>query len=66
MSTETDARLNVNKNATESESRLWVAVAISMSMIFTSYAVSVFNHKEDYQVNAHTNSPRQIVVGYLA
>jgi len=66
MSTETNARLNVNENAKESESRLWVAVAISMSMIFTSYAVSVLNHKEDYQVNAHTNSQRPIVVSYLA
>lgn len=58
MSTETKAK--------ESESRLWLAVALSMSMIFTSYVVSVFNHQEDIQVNANTNSQRHIVVGYLA
>jgi hypothetical protein len=58
MSTETKAQ--------ENESRLWVAVALSISMIFTSYAVSVFNHKEDYQVNATTHSQRPIVVSYLA
>ena len=62
MNTETNAKENVQ----DSESRLWVAVALSMSMIFTSYAVSVFNHKEDYQVNATTHSQRPIVVSYLA
>jgi hypothetical protein len=58
MSTETKAK--------ESESRLGVAVALSMAMIFTSYAISVFNHQEEYQVNATTNSQRPIVVSYLA
>lgn len=62
MSTEPKAK----ENAKENESRLWVAVALSMSMIFTSYAVSVFNHKEEYQVNAHTHSQQPIVVSYLA
>jgi hypothetical protein len=52
--------------AQDSESRLGVAVALSMAMIFTSYAISVFNHKEDIQVNATTESHRSIVVSYLA
>jgi hypothetical protein len=50
----------------EIESRLWVAVALSVSMIFTSYIVSVINHQENIQVNAHTHSQRPVVVGYLA
>jgi|GWRWMinimDraft_5_1066013.scaffolds.fasta_scaffold00031_21 hypothetical protein len=62
MSTENKAQ----ESFKESESRLWVAVALSMSMIFTSYAISVFNHQEDNQVNAYTHSQRPIVVSYLA
>ena len=58
--------MSTKTKAKENESRLWVAVALSMTMIFNSYAVSVLNHKEDYQVNAHTHSQRPIVVGYLA
>lgn len=58
--------MSTDTKAKESESRLWLAVALSMSMIFTSYVVSVFNHQEDIQVNANTNSQRPIVVGYLA
>ena len=42
MSTENKAQ----ESFKESESRLWVAVALSMSMIFTSYAISLFNHQE--------------------
>lgn len=58
--------MSTGTKAKENESRLWVAVALSMSMIFTSYAISVFNHQEDYQVNANTHSQRPIVVSYLA
>lgn len=50
----------------ERQSRLWVAVAVSMTMIFTSYAVSVFNHQNDVEVNGQTYSPRPVVVSYLA
>lgn len=58
--------MNTETKAKESESRLWVAVALSMTMIFTSYAISVFNHQEDSQVNAYTPSHRPVVVSYLA
>jgi hypothetical protein len=59
-------KMSTGTKAKENESRLGVAVALSMAMIFTSYAISVFNHKEDYQVNANTHSQRPIVVSYLA
>jgi len=55
-----------SRDTPESQSRLWVAVALSMTMIFTSYAVSVFNHQADVEVNAQTNSPRSVAVSYLA
>ncbi len=58
--------MNTETKAQESESRLGVAIALSMAMIFTSYAISVFNHQEDIQVNATTHSQRPIVVSYLA
>ena len=50
----------------DTESRLGVAIALSMAMIFTSYAISVFNHKEDTQANAYTHSQRPVVVSYIA
>jgi hypothetical protein len=62
MSTETKA----HENAKENESRLGLAVALSMAMIFTSYAISVFNHQEDTQANATTHSQRPVVVSYIA
>ena len=62
MSTETKA----HENAKENESRLGLAVALSMAMIFTSYAISVFNHQEDTQANAYTHSQRPVVVSYIA
>ena len=43
-----------------------VAVALSMSMIFTSYAVSVLNHREGGDLNAQIIFPRPLVVSYLA
>ena len=52
--------------SSETGSRLWVAVALSMTMIFTSYAISVLDHQKDQQFNVHPNSPRPIVVSYLA
>ncbi|MBL0925505.1 MAG: hypothetical protein IBJ12_13715 [Sphingomonadaceae bacterium] len=58
MSTET--------NRQENESRLGIAFALSMAMIFTSYAISVLNHKEDIQANATTHSQRPVVVSYIA
>lgn len=58
MSTETKAQ--------ENESRLGVAIALSMAMIFTSYAISVFNQKEDTQAYATSPSHRPAVVSYIA
>ncbi len=58
--------MNTDSKAQQSESRLWLAVALSMTMIFTSYAISAFNHQEDQQVNAHSPSHRPVVVSYLA
>lgn len=58
--------MNTETKAQENESRLGVAVALSMAMIFTSYAISVFNHKEESQANAYTQSQRFAVVSYIA
>lgn len=58
--------MNQNSKSAESGSRLWLAVALSMTAIFSSYAISVFNHQNDPQVNAYSTSPRPVVVGYLA
>lgn len=58
--------MSSKSKAQENESRLGVAVALSMSMIFVSYAISVFNHQEDNQVNASTHTQRPAVVSYLA
>ena len=59
--------MNHENKTSKSESRLGVAIALSMAMIFTSYAISVFNHhQQDIHVNAYTHSPRPIVVSYLA
>jgi hypothetical protein len=35
-------------------------------MIFTSYAVSVLNHRSGGEISAHTQPNRPIVVSYLA
>jgi hypothetical protein len=48
------------------DSRLWLAVAVSFMMIFTSYAVSVLNHRSAGEISAHTQPNRSIVVSYLA
>jgi hypothetical protein len=47
-------------------SRLWLAVALSFTMIFTSYAVSVLNHRSVGEISAHSQPNRPIVVSYLA
>ena len=48
------------------DSHLWLAVALSFAMIFTSYAVSVLNHRNGGEISAHTQPNRPIVVSYLA
>ncbi|MBJ7526299.1 MAG: hypothetical protein ACK519_06280 [Sphingomonadaceae bacterium] len=48
------------------DSRLWLAVALSFTMIFTSYAVSVLNHRSVGEISAHSQPNRPIVVSYLA
>ena len=58
--------MRTETKAQENESRLGLAVALSMAMIFTSYAISVFNHEEDTQANAYTHSQRPVVVSYIA
>jgi hypothetical protein len=59
--------MNHDNKSAQSESRLGVAIALSMAMIFTSYAISVFNHhQQDAHVNAYTHSPRPVIVSYLA
>jgi hypothetical protein len=58
--------MNQDSEIAETSSRLWLAVALSMTAIFSSYAISVFNHERDVQVNAYSNSPRPVVVSYLA
>lgn len=54
-------------NATNvQESHLSLAVALSISMIFTSYAVSVLNHRDAGGKNTQTLTHRPFVVSYLA
>ena len=48
------------------DSRFWLAVALSFTMIFTSYAVSVLNHRSAAEISAQNQPNRPIVVGYLA
>ncbi|MBJ7388710.1 MAG: hypothetical protein JHC92_04640 [Sphingomonadaceae bacterium] len=48
------------------DSRLWLAVALSFTMIFTSYAVSVVNHRSAGEISAPSQPNRPIVVSYLA
>lgn len=59
-----DAETSDNSNG--QESRLWLAVAVSFTMIFTSYAVSVFNNRDGDGMNAQTYTDRPSVVSYLA
>jgi hypothetical protein len=61
-------RKDIEKNhkGKAQESRLWLAVALSISMIFTSYALSVLNHRDAGGKNTHILSPRPFVVSYLA
>ena len=58
--------IETSDNPNGQESRLWLAVALSVSMIFTSYAVSVLNHRSDGEMNAQTYTHRPFVVSYLA
>ena len=58
--------IEIGSHSSEKDSRLWLAVALSFTMIFTSYAVSVLNHRNDGEASAHTQPNRSIVVSYLA
>jgi hypothetical protein len=58
--------MSQDSKSAESGSRLWLAVALSMTAIFSSYAISVFNHEKDQQVNVYSHSHRPVVVSYLA
>jgi len=58
--------MSTDTRAQENESRLGAAIALSMAMIFTSYAISVFNHKEDTQAYATSPTLRPAVVSYIA
>lgn len=58
--------IETNHKGNVQESRLWLAVALSISMIFTSYAVSVINHRDAGGKNTQTLPHRPFVVSYLA
>jgi len=58
--------IEIRNAANGQESRLLLAVALSISMIFTSYAVSVVNHRSAGEISAHSQPNRPIVVSYLA
>ncbi|WP_295446277.1 hypothetical protein [Sphingorhabdus sp. EL138] len=58
--------IEIGSHSSEQDSRLWLAVALSFTMIFSSYAVSVLNHRNDGEVSARTQLNRSIVVSYLA
>ncbi|MEY3634777.1 MAG: hypothetical protein RLZZ61_1187 [Pseudomonadota bacterium] len=58
--------IEIGSHPSDQDSRLWFAVALSFTMIFTSYAVSVLNHRSDGDISAHTQPNRSIVVSYLA
>jgi|GEM_PF-548061 heme exporter protein D len=58
--------IEIGNYANGHDSHLWLAVAVSFTMIFTSYAVSVLNHRNSGEINAHSQPNRSIVVSYLA
>ncbi|MES2783463.1 MAG: hypothetical protein V4657_11765 [Pseudomonadota bacterium] len=58
--------IGTSNNPNGQDSRLWLAVALSFTMIFTSYAVSVLNHRNDGEMTVQTQPNRPIVVSYLA
>jgi heme exporter protein D len=58
--------IEIGHYADGQDSHLWLAVAVSFTMIFTSYAVSVLNHRNGGEVSLQTQPNRPIVVSYLA
>jgi hypothetical protein len=58
--------IETSNNPNGQDSRLWLAVALSFMMIFTSYAVSVLNHRSAGEISAHSQPNRPTVVSYLA
>jgi hypothetical protein len=58
--------MRTEKTTQETESRLGISIMLSMAMIFTSYAISVLNNKEDAHGYAATNSQRPVIVSYIA
>ena len=58
--------IEIGNYAKGQDSSLWLAVVLSFTMIFTSYAVSVLNHRNGGEISAHTQPNRSIVVSYLA
>ncbi len=58
--------IEISNAANAQENRLWLALALSISMIFTSYAVSVLNHRDAGGKNIQTLTYRPFVVSYLA
>ena len=58
--------IEISNAANGKESHLLLAVALSISMIFTSYAVSVLNHRDAGGKNTQTLTYRPFVVSYLA
>jgi hypothetical protein len=58
--------MDQDSKSAESGSRLWLAVALSMTAIFSSYAISVFNHSKDQQINVYSHSNRPVAISYLA
>jgi hypothetical protein len=58
--------IEIGNYANGQDSSLWLAVVLSFTMIFTSYAVSVLNHRNGSEISAHTQPNRPTVVSYLA
>ena len=58
--------IEISNAANGQESHLLLAVTLSISMIFTSYAVSVLNHRDAGGKNTQTLTCRPFVVSYLA
>lgn len=58
--------IEIGNHSNGEDSRLWLAIALSFTMIFTSYAVSVLNHRNGGEISAHIQPNRTIVVSYLA
>lgn len=58
--------IETSKHPNGQDSRLGLAIALSFTMIFTSYAVSVLNHRNAGELSLQTLPNRPIVVSYLA